>query len=100
MQDKHVLPLAIALDICGGPTGLARKMAEVAESKVLPQTVSAWMTRGKGRVPAEHCPDIQLATGGKVTCQSLRSDVKWWVVGKVVEHPSDAANDQRNASAP
>ena len=99
MQDKHVLPLAVALDICGGPTGLARKMAEIAESKVLPQTVSAWMTRGKGRVPAEHCPDIQLATGGKVSCDALRPDVKWWVVAKIAASHDAAANDQSDASA-
>lgn len=35
--------------------------------------VAMWLKRGK--VPAEVCADIELATGGQVTCADLRPDV-------------------------
>lgn len=70
-----------AIDQAGGVTALAKKIGE------LPQTVSAWEKRAGGRVPAEHCPSIELETG--VPCEELRPDVKWWVV----RGRRDAAND-------
>ena len=49
------------------------------------QHVYNWINRGNGRVPAEYCPSIELATGGKVRCEALRPDVLWAVVrGKAV----------------
>lgn len=44
-----------------------------------PVSVNQWKT-GKRKVPAERCPDIELATGGKVTCEDLREDVNWSVL--------------------
>ena len=32
---------------------------------------------GRKRTPAEHCPPIEKALDGKVTCESLRPDIKW-----------------------
>ena len=43
---------------------------------VSPQAVSNWMVRQN--VPAEHCPNIEKATG--VRCEELRPDVNWSVL--------------------
>lgn len=86
--------LSRAIELCEGLTGLARKIEEK------PQTVSAWLQRGlkrgRVRVPAEHCPSIELATEGQVTCEQLRPDVKWWVVRGL---SAPAANDAASARA-
>jgi DNA-binding transcriptional regulator YdaS (Cro superfamily) len=42
-------------------------------------TVSEWST-GRKRVPSDVCPDVELATGGEVTCEEMRPDVKWHVL--------------------
>ena len=42
-------------------------------------TVSEWST-GRKRVPADVCPDVEVATGGAVTCEEMRPDVKWHVL--------------------
>lgn len=39
-------------------------------------TPCMWKMRGK--IPAEHCPDIEAATG--VPCEELRPDVAWHVL--------------------
>jgi DNA-binding transcriptional regulator YdaS (Cro superfamily) len=36
--------------------------------------VSQWLT---GRPPVDRCPFIERATAGRVTCDELRSDVRW-----------------------
>lgn len=41
--------------------------------------VSQW-SLNKRRVPAEHCPNIEQATNGHVTCEELRPDVNWSVL--------------------
>ncbi|MGV3727754.1 Cro/CI family transcriptional regulator [Hydrogenophaga sp.] len=41
--------------------------------------LSQWKT-GERRVPAERCPLIERATGGKVRCEDLRPDVAWDVL--------------------
>lgn len=41
--------------------------------------LSAWAT-GDRSVPAERCPAIERATGGKVRCEDLRPDVPWDVL--------------------
>jgi DNA-binding transcriptional regulator YdaS (Cro superfamily) len=81
-----------ALEIVGGPTAMAKRLGEK------PQTVSAWSTRSKGRVPAEHCPSIELETDGRVTCEELRPDVKWWVV-RVGVHGAPPAPDSVHPAA-
>jgi DNA-binding transcriptional regulator YdaS (Cro superfamily) len=72
----HNLPpedaLAAAIQHFGSVVALARKL-EVPSS--LP---SMW--RKRGRVPAEHCPAIEAATGGAVRCEELRPDVQWHVL--------------------
>lgn len=52
----------------GGITNLAKHFG------ITPWAVSRWRTSG---VPAERCPDIELLTNGKVTCEELRPDVNW-----------------------
>lgn len=41
--------------------------------------VSQWKDHGR-RVPAEHCPQIEMLTEGKVRCEDLRPDVNWSVL--------------------
>lgn len=43
--------------------------------------VSRWAS-GERRVPAEHCPAIELETGGLVRCEEMRPDVLWNVLRK------------------
>lgn len=38
------------------------------------QVIQQWVLT---RVPAEHCPTIERATGGEVTCEELRPDIDW-----------------------
>ncbi len=38
------------------------------------------MWKKRGRVPAEHCPAIERATGGAVRCEDLRPDIEWGVL--------------------
>ena len=78
-----------ALLIVGGPAKMARAIGEK------PATVSAWDRRAGGRVPAEHCPDVELATNGQVRCEELRPDVKWWVLRKGDAPQQAAANGDR-----
>ena len=58
----------------GGQTALAQAV------NVKQQQVWNWINRGAGRVPAEHCPAIERATGGAVRCEDLRPDVDWAVL--------------------
>lgn len=50
--------------------------------------ISQWAL-GRRQVPADRCPDIEKATGGKVTCEELRPDVDW----AVLRHPTKEAAD-------
>lgn len=59
-----------ALAIVGGPSRLARVLG------VTVQAVCFWRD-GNRRLPAEHCPSIERATGGIVRCEDLRPDVDW-----------------------
>lgn len=61
-----------AVDRLGSQTELARALG------VVQQQVWNWLSRG--RVPAEHCPAIERATGGAVRCEDLRPDVDWAVL--------------------
>jgi len=38
--------------------------------------VAQWKS-GRLTVPVQRCIDIEIATGGAVTCEDLRSDVDW-----------------------
>lgn len=60
--------LAKAVELVGGTAALARKIG------VHPNVVSNWKTR---RVPAEHCPKIELLTDRQVRCEDLNDLVDW-----------------------
>lgn len=59
----------MAVKLLGGPVAAARKLHIDRY-----QTVQQWT---KSRVPAEHCPAIEVATEGEVRCEDLRPDVNW-----------------------
>lgn len=63
-----------ATEIVGGQAALATAIG------VRQQSVWNWLNRPPHRVPAEHCPAIERATGGRVRCEELRADVEWAVV--------------------
>jgi len=59
--------------------GLCREMG------VKYQLVQGW--RNKERrfaTPAEYCPAIERATGGKVRCEELRPDIDWAVLRRPI----------------
>lgn len=68
-----------AIDLLQGQAALASAIG------VKQQHVWNWLKRGDGRVPAEHCPAIERATGGKIRCEDLRPDVAWEVLRGQVE---------------
>ncbi len=61
--------LGAAIDVCGSQSALAKALG------VAPQVVYNWVKRKS--IPAEHCPAIERATAGAVTCEDLRPDVDW-----------------------
>ena len=56
-----------AIEILGSQAQLAKACNQK------PQAVTRWLRTGK--VPANHCLAIEVATKGAVTCQDLRPDV-------------------------
>lgn len=60
--------LTRAVEICGGQSALARAVG------VKQAHVWNWLNVSK-RVPADHVPAIEKATGGKVTRRDLRPDL-------------------------
>lgn len=89
MATKHRTPtvaeqaaLAEAARLLGGQAALALACGYGDRRNVWP-----WFNRGY-QVPAVCCPLIELATGGQVRAEALRSDVAWarvpdadWPVG-------------------
>lgn len=67
-MDRH--PVDVAADIVGSQVALAAALG------VTKAAVSQWKDEGR-RVPAEHCPEIERLTGGKVRCEDLNGDVDW-----------------------
>jgi DNA-binding transcriptional regulator YdaS (Cro superfamily) len=66
METKHVLDNS-------------QVRASIAQTLgVTQQTLTNWKQRG---IPADRCPDIELATG--IKCEILRPDVNWAVLRKV-----------------
>lgn len=63
-----------ALDEAIASAGSVKALA--ARIDVATSAPSMWKSRG--RVPAEHCPAIERATG--VSCERLRPDVAWDVL--------------------
>lgn len=75
-MDKHFIPneaMARAVKVLGSAVTLAGHLGVTAAA------VGVWKN-GKGRVPAERCPQIERATGGAVRCEELRPDVAWDVL--------------------
>ncbi|MFT3720397.1 transcriptional regulator [Pseudorhodoferax sp.] len=66
-------PVEKAAEVLGSQTALA-KLCGVTRG-----SVSQWKGEGR-RVPAEHCPLIEKATGGVVRCEDLRPDMRWHVL--------------------
>lgn len=52
----------------GGPAAVARLV------NVKPPSVIEWRRRG---IPADRCPALERASGGKHTCEGMRPDVHW-----------------------
>ncbi len=66
-----------AADLLGGQAALAAACGFSDRRHVWP-----WFNTDR-RVPAEHCPAIELATraaGAPVLCEELRPDVQWGVL--------------------
>lgn len=70
-MDKH--PIERAALVAGSQAALAQALG------VTRAAVNQWKEPGR-RVPAEHCPAIERATGGAVRCEDLRPDVDWQVL--------------------
>ena len=57
------------------PRGTSTDLAErLGVNRVL---VSQWTSDKPRAVPVEHCPALERATGGAVTCEEQRPDVRW-----------------------
>lgn len=54
---------------------------------VTPGAVNQWIT-GNRPFPVEHCPKVEEATHGAITCETLRDDVAWVrIPDKTWPHP-------------
>ena len=76
-------PLERAIECAGSVVALASAIG-VSES-------APHMWRKRGNVPAEYCPAIERATGGKVRCEDLRPDVAWDVLRDQAEPATQGA---------
>lgn len=66
-------PIDKAAEILGSQKALADHLG------VTRGAVNQWKDPGR-KVPAEHCPEIERATGAVVRCEELRPDVAWDVL--------------------
>lgn len=69
--DVEKAALRKAAEIVGGQAALAIAIGIEDRRRVWP-----WFNTDR-RLPAEHCPAIERATGGAVRCEELRPDVSW-----------------------
>jgi len=58
-----------AIELCGGQTGLARKIGKTQAH------ISVWLSRG--RVPPDIAVRIEKVTDGAVRCEDLHPAVDW-----------------------
>ncbi len=70
MEQRQLDALRRAISCAGSSSQLARECGLALNAPAM------WIARG--RVPADHCPDIERATG--VRCEELRPDVSWYVL--------------------
>lgn len=61
---------------------------------VAPQQIYQWAS-GSRPIPADKCPDIELATGGEVRCEDLRPDVNWSVVRENSKAPHNRRKEDK-----
>jgi DNA-binding transcriptional regulator YdaS (Cro superfamily) len=80
-------PIKRAVQLMGGPVSAAKKLGVKRY-----QTVQQWVR--KGSVPAEFCPQIEMFTDGRVTCEVLRPAVDW---GYLRRSPAGAETQQEVA---
>lgn len=71
---KQIEALDVAISHCSTQAALATSLG------IRQSVISMWKHRKS--VPAEHCPAIERATGGRVRCEDLRPDVDWSVLRK------------------
>lgn len=69
-ESKH--PLEVAGGIVGSQLRLAKLLG------VSKGALSQWKLEGRN-VPCEYCGPIERLTGGRVDCETLRSDVDWGI---------------------
>ena len=53
---------------------------ELAAHVGWPTSMVSKVKLGRKQVPADKCPAIEEFTGGAVTCEEMRPDVKWHVL--------------------
>ena len=56
------------------------KRAVLARQIGVKQIMITMWIKGRARIPAERCIQIEKITGGKVTCEEMRPDIDWAVV--------------------
>jgi DNA-binding transcriptional regulator YdaS (Cro superfamily) len=88
MEPTRNQALERAIDAAGGLTALARLLGLKSHA-----VIHQWRLN---RVPAEHCPSVEGATG--VRCEELRPDVNWGVLRASVG-AAPAAPDTASAQA-
>lgn len=89
-MDTQTTPKAALLraaEQLGGQAALASALGFSDRRSVWP-----WFNTDR-RVPAEHCPSIERATGGRVRCEELRPDVPWDVL-RMQSHPEPATQGE------
>lgn len=67
-------PITVSLSKYCEPYGAQAELARLLD--VPPQELGRWKT-GARRVPVHRCHEIEAATRGMVTCESLRPDLIW-----------------------
>jgi DNA-binding transcriptional regulator YdaS (Cro superfamily) len=73
---KQLTALERAIELTGGSQArFAMALSFHVGRRVPQQTVSNWLVRSAGRVPAEFCLAIELATSGQVVRSDLRPDI-------------------------
>lgn len=83
-----------ACDAVGGVSRLSNILG------VKPPSVQQWLN-GRRPIPAERCPDIERATGGKVRCEDLRPDLmKMWEYLRGAPGSAERGDDSRSRPRP
>jgi DNA-binding transcriptional regulator YdaS (Cro superfamily) len=72
-MDPKPHPIERAARILGSERELAKRLG------VTKGAVNQWKLEGR-RVPADHCPEIEYLTQGRVRCEQLRPDIRWAVL--------------------